>query len=192
MKAVPLLLLILLYCLSPAFAADAHWLDQYRADETLFNEQGYRIARYRTPTPEFSQEATLLSTRQLADWLDRKDKPLLLDVLPLDTFGNEFVQSEPRFNIPGSLWLPNVGRGDLSPQVEAYYKRGLQTLTEGDKHRSLVIYCRADCWMSWNAVKRARAWGYTRLYWYRDGMSGWREANLPEHESLPMPLGHEE
>lgn len=169
-------------------AAEKHWLDEYRKQEKLFNEEGYRISRYRSPTPESSEDAVRISTQELSDWLGSDDRPVLLDVLPLQTFGTEFVQTEPRLNIPGSMWLPNVGRGELEPWLEAYFKRGLQRLTQGDRTRAVVIYCRADCWMSWNAVKRARAWGYTRLYWYRDGMSGWRDFGLVQQESEPVPL----
>ena len=39
--------------------------------------------------------------------------------------------------------------------------------------------------MSWNAVKRAASFGYTRLYWYRDGTDGWEAAQLPLAEATP-------
>ena len=32
---------------------------------------------------------------------------------------------------------------------------------------TLVFYCRADCWMSWNAAKRALAWGFATSGWFR-------------------------
>jgi PQQ-dependent catabolism-associated CXXCW motif protein len=51
----------------------------------------------------------------------------------------------------------------------------------------VVFYCLADCWMSWNAAKRAAAWGYTRVYWYRDGTDGWAAAKLPLVEAQPVP-----
>ena len=66
-----------------------------------------------------------------------------------------------------------------------YFSRHLQRLSNGDKQRALVFYCRSDCWLSWNAVKRANALGYTRLYWYRDGLDAWENAGLPVHPATP-------
>lgn len=188
MKKTGWFILLVLMC-PPSFSAEeAHWLDEYREEVQLFDRHGYRITRYRSPTPENSDDAELLTTEELEQWLRGGDKPLLLDVLPLQTFDGEFIQSEPRFNIPGSMWLPNVGRGELDRDQTSYFREGMLKLTGGDFDCPVVIYCRADCWMSWNAVKRAKSWGYTRLYWYRDGMSGWREAGLDQRESSPEPL----
>ena len=44
---------------------------------------------------------------------------------------------------------------------------------------SLAIYCLAQCWMSWNAAKRAIEYGYRSVYWYRDGTDGWQELGYP-------------
>ena len=93
-----------------------------------------------------------------------------------------------RHNIPGSVWLPNVGYGRLSDELEAYFRAQLRRLTAGDPDRPLVIYCRADCWMSWNAARRALAWGYRRVYWYPDGTTGWGAAGLPQARSEPVPM----
>ena len=51
----------------------------------------------------------------------------------------------------------------------------------------MVFYCLADCWMSWNAAKRAAAWGWRQVLWYRDGMDGWEAAGLPTEELHPAP-----
>jgi len=37
---------------------------------------------------------------------------------------------------------------------EDYLRRGLERASGGNNTRLLVIYCQADCWMSWNAAKR--------------------------------------
>jgi rhodanese-related sulfurtransferase len=39
--------------------------------------------------------------------------------------------------------------------------------------------------MSWNAAKRAVSWGYTAVYWYRDGTDGWEAAKLPVENAEP-------
>jgi PQQ-dependent catabolism-associated CXXCW motif protein len=84
------------------------------------------------------------------------------------------------------LWLPDVGRGALTPQLEAYFRDHLDAATKGRRDVAVVFYCRADCWMSWNATKRAAGWGYSRLYWYRDGTDGWEAAKLPMEEREPV------
>ncbi len=36
--------------------------------------------------------------------------------------------------------------------------------------------------------RRAAALGYTRLYWYRDGIDAWQQAGLPVQAATPEPL----
>jgi rhodanese-related sulfurtransferase len=45
--------------------------------------------------------------------------------------------------------------------------------------------------MSWNAAKRALAFGYSNVAWYRDGTDGWERADLPLAEAQPEPRGEE-
>jgi len=84
-----------------------------------------------------------------------------------------------------SLWLPDSGRGALNPTLEAWLRTNLARLAAAKPDASLVFYCRADCWMSWNATKRALEWGYHGALWYRDGTDGWSEASLPLAEAQP-------
>ena len=51
----------------------------------------------------------------------------------------------------------------------------------------LMFFCKRACWMSWNAAKRAQAFGYRKVYWYADGIEGWREAGLPTEIIVPRP-----
>ena len=60
--------------------------------------------------------------------------------------------------------------------------------TGGDAGAPLLFYCVTDCWMSWNAAKRALSWGYTRIYWYRDGIEVWQQFDLPTELVDPIPL----
>jgi PQQ-dependent catabolism-associated CXXCW motif protein len=91
-------------------------------------------------------------------------------------------------NIPGSAWLPNVGFGELSDELDTYFRRQLERLTAGDPDHPLVIYCQADCWMSWNAAKRAAAYGYGRVLWYPEGTTGWEAEGLALEKSRPVPM----
>ncbi|MES9970427.1 MAG: rhodanese-like domain-containing protein, partial [Candidatus Thiodiazotropha sp.] len=77
----------------------------------------------------------------------------------------------------------------LSVELDNYFKENLQRLTKGDKNRMIVIYCLADCWMSWNAAKRAAMeYGYMNTYWYPDGTTGWEAAELPLENSQPIAM----
>ena len=76
-------------------------------------------------------------------------------------------------SIPGAIWLPNTGFEALSPDEAAYLQAGLDHATKGNRDQPIVIFCRADCWMSWNVAKRALELGYTQVIWYPDGPEGW-------------------
>ncbi len=161
---------------------------QLNESSELFTIDRYRLFRYRSPTPLKHEQGTTLSTEQLQSLLKASPVPALLDVQPLLWRDGFFIQTTPRLHIPGSLWLPNVGQGELDDLWSHYFVDGLKKITHGDKDYPLVIYCTADCWMSWNAIKRAGEWGYTQLYWYRDGSDGWQEAELPTKLGKPETL----
>ena len=102
--------------------------------------------------------------------------------LPVDVVWRD----KPRFDIPSSLWLPDTGYGELAPVMLDYFRRGLDKGL-GGRSRPLVFYCLRDCWMSWNAAKRALALGYTNVAWYPDGADGWAAAGLPVEKRAPEP-----
>ena len=49
-----------------------------------------------------------------------------------------------------------------------------------------MIYCHEKCWLSWNAAKRAVAYGYRRVYWFPDGIEGWSAARRPTAFAEPL------
>ena len=159
----------------------------------LFNEQGYRSENYRRATPEQAPAGQIVTTGQLKQMIDT-GSPVLIDVQAVSVrpetadFDFAWLPSTTRYHIPGSTWLPNVGYGELEPRMLAYLRDNLERLTLGDKSRPVVIYCVVDCWMSWNAVRRAAALGYRNLYWYPQGTDGWQEAGLPTVAAEPYPL----
>ncbi|WP_339544271.1 PQQ-dependent catabolism-associated CXXCW motif protein [Pseudomonas sp. RA_35y_Pfl2_P32] len=158
------------------------------ADSPLFSAEGYRISLYRSPTPDQAPGARIVDTASLQTLLDQTPRPLLIDVYRRQWLHERFIEDQPHENLPGSHWLANTGDGDLTPAWQAYFARNLHTLTAGDTRRALVFYCRSDCWLSWNAVKRATALGYQSVYWYRDGLDAWLAANLPVTLAQPEPF----
>jgi len=159
---------------------------------TVPEPPGYRFEDYRAPTPATIAGGTAVSTADLQALL-KTGNPILIDVLPNPRrpdnlpAGTLWLPKE-RKNIPGSVWLPEVGRGALNPDVESYFRSNLARLASGDRGRRLVFYCLATCWMSWNAAKRAISYGYQAVYWYRDGTDGWSAAGLPTEKSEPVPM----
>jgi PQQ-dependent catabolism-associated CXXCW motif protein len=159
--------------------------------------EGYRTERYRALTPQHVPGGETLDTDELQNLLAEQD-PILIDVMAvlfrpetLD-FGGEWLLNEPRYHIPNSVWLPNIGYGELTPLIRHYMESQLQQLTAGNKATPLVFYCILDCWMAWNASKRAALeLKYTQVYWYREGMDGWEAAELPTVEAIPVPISTE-
>jgi hypothetical protein len=49
-----------------------------------------------------------------------------------------------RRNIPGSVWRPNTGYGELAAETENYFRFGLERITQSDIARFLVFYCLRD------------------------------------------------
>jgi PQQ-dependent catabolism-associated CXXCW motif protein len=159
--------------------------------EQVDEPAGYRFEPYRAPTPAGLKGATTIDTAR-AEVLWRAGGALFIDVMPRDAKpanlpAGTVWRDRRRENIPGSVWLANVGYGALSGDMESYFRRSLEELTGGDAARALVFYCDRDCWMSWNAAKRAIAFGYARVHWYPDGTQGWTEAGLPLAEATPRP-----
>ncbi|MET0774746.1 MAG: PQQ-dependent catabolism-associated CXXCW motif protein [Pseudomonas mandelii] len=158
------------------------------ADTPLFSADGYRINLYRSPTPNELQGAAIVDTAALQTLLTQTPRPVLIDVYRRQWLQGRFIEDQPHENLPGSHWLANTGDGDLTADWQGYFARNLNALTAGDLAQPLVFYCRSDCWLSWNAVKRAAAMGYKTLYWYRDGLDAWQAANLPVEPARPEPF----
>jgi PQQ-dependent catabolism-associated CXXCW motif protein len=144
---------------------------------------GYRLDDYRTPTPATVNGKQRLGTEE-AHRIWAAHAAAFIDVLPASRRPDGLPAGaiwapRPRLDIPGSLWLPDVGRGSLSPELETWFRATLERVTGNDKTAPLIFYCLADCWMSWNATKRALVWGYTGAQWYEAGTDGWETAGFP-------------
>lgn len=163
------------------------------ADESFFNAQGYRDKHYRRPTPDTAPVGETLTTEELAAFIEDA-APLLIDVQAIavrpeiEEFGLSWLPNSPRMHIEGSTWLPNVGYAELDAQMTHFFSSNLAALSDGDQSRAMVFYCVVDCWMSWNAIRRASELGYRNLYWYPAGTDGWADAGLPLVTGAPQPL----
>ena len=158
--------------------------DQQQAvsENTGFSEEpeGYRLTDYRTPVPHSLTGATTLSTEDLEALLKNNQalQPLLIDVLPKTKKpewwpAGQIWLPEPHQSIPSAVWLPEVGFGTINEAVETAYQRFLLSATENNLAHPIVLFCRENCWISWNAAKRLLQYGYQQIYWYPDGIDGW-------------------
>jgi PQQ-dependent catabolism-associated CXXCW motif protein len=131
------------------------------------------------PVPATITGGTVITTDELAALIAERD-PVLVDVGPMphkpDNVAAEDWVPPPHRTIPGSVWLPGVGAGELSPALEVWYSAWLIKLTGGSPAKPLVVFCHPDCWGSWNAAKRAIRYGYENVHWYEEGIEGWQEA----------------
>ena len=153
--------------------------------------ESYRLEDYRAPTPATLRGAKVIGTDE-AEKIWRSRDAAFVDVLPRPPRPRNLPEGtlwrdKPRPDIPGSLWLPDTGYGELAAAMADYFARGLAKATHGDRARLVVLYCLADCWMSWNAAKRAQEIGYSNVAWYREGTDGWFAAGLPLEETAAEP-----
>lgn len=152
--------------------------------------EGYRMEDYRKPVPATLKGAKVLPDADAARALRNERGAIFLDVyprapkpanLPVTTVWRE----PPHRSIDGAIWLPNVGYGVLSDDMKAYLATGLSTLTGGDLDKPVVFFCLRDCWMSWNAAKRALEQGYRQVYWFPEGTDAWEENGYPVTNVTP-------
>lgn len=145
---------------------------------------GYRLNHYRAPVPDTLKGVTVVDDAAAHELWQAGDV-LFVDVMPrapkpAGLPEGTIWREKPRRSIPGAIWLPNVGYGAIHEDTEAYFLAGLDQVTGGDKDHPVLFFCLADCWMSWNAAKRAREeFGYQSVYWYPEGTDGWTFEDFP-------------
>jgi PQQ-dependent catabolism-associated CXXCW motif protein len=151
----------------------------------------YRTESYRAPVPASLEGARVLTTAEAASiW--KQASAVFVDVFPRpprppNLPDGTLWREKPHLSILGSVWLPDTGYGELHPSMESYLSTNLERITGGDHGKPLVFYCLKDCWMSWNAAKRAQSLGYSQINWYPEGTDGWAASGLPLEEKQPVP-----
>ncbi|MCA0997170.1 PQQ-dependent catabolism-associated CXXCW motif protein [Alloyangia pacifica] len=151
--------------------------------------EGYRMEAYRAPVPETLAGAQVVDADE-AHALWQSGEVAFVDVLPQPPKPDNLPEgtvwrAKPRDSIPGAVWLPNTGYGALAEEDAQYFRDGLAEVTGGDRAHPLLIFCLAECWMSWNAAKRALAEGYAEVYWLPVGTDGWAAAGYPLERVTP-------
>lgn len=161
---------------------------------------GYRTGALRAPTPATLSGARVLDLAGLEAMLaaGRAPVPVLIDVGPADIKPANFPASSlwipTHRSIPGAVWLPGAGLGDLAPDREALLLDLVASLTGGDRDAPIVVFCKPDCWASWNLGRRLVLAGYGGVAWFPGGVDAWQEAHptapvdaMPGWETDPAP-----
>jgi PQQ-dependent catabolism-associated CXXCW motif protein len=107
-----------------------------------------------------------------------------IDVMPVedgvrDPASGAWRLRQPRQTIPGAFWFPEVGRAEPPADLLEAFVARMRTLARSRPHRQLVLFCLADCWMSWNAALRLQRLGIGPVLWLAEGTDGWVEAGQP-------------
>ncbi len=150
----------------------------------------YRLEDYRKPVPATLKGARVVDGEE-AEKIWEEKAAVFIDVYPQAPkppgLPEGTIWRTPRHtSIQGAHWLANVGYGVLSPAIKTYFDKHLTRLTGGDKAKPVVFFCLRNCWMSWNAAKRAVEWGYTNVIWFPDGVDSWKEFALPVEKLKPV------
>jgi len=153
--------------------------------------EGYRLSAYDAPVPDTLAGARTVTAVQ-AHRLMRDEAAVVIDVVPQHRRPASLPDDAlwlpvAHVGIEGALWLPDTGYGVQARITHDYLFDHLARATGGRRDRPLVFYCRMNCWMSWNAAKRAVLAGYRRVNWLRDGIEDWQFEDLPTQVLDPAP-----
>lgn len=158
------------------------------AQDALFDAEGYRIAHYRAPVHSAPPGVGRIAPQAAAQLRPGRDA-LFIDVLPAEGGHREadgrWRLAMPHKSIAGAHWFPEAGRGELAPGIGNWFMQGIARLTGGRRDRMLILFCRSDCWMGWNAAKRLRAQGYDNVWWLAEGVEGWTDLKRPLSTARP-------
>jgi PQQ-dependent catabolism-associated CXXCW motif protein len=141
--------------------------------------EGYRGEPYRAPVPE-TLEGAVVVDGAAAHALWWSGAVLFVDVLPRPPKPENLPEGtlwrdRPHASIPGAIWLPNTGYQGIDEGTLASFLDALGA-EAGSRAAPVLFFCLRDCWMSWNAAKRALEHGFERVFWYPDGTDAWLEA----------------
>lgn len=154
-----------------------------------FDSAGYRTARYRAPVSRAPSPAARLAL-PAALLLHPGRDALFIDVLPAeggvrDPQTGAWRLSTPHETIPGALWHPEAGRGSPDPVLWRGLVAAVRKARRRDPTIPVVLFCRSDCWMGWNAARRLASQGVGGVWWLAEGIDGWHEAGRKLVPAMP-------
>lgn len=175
---LPCLIPAALIALIPAFVA---------AEQVFDPATGLRIAAYRAPVSGSVPGGRVVDADTVAAMA--ANGALLIDAMAAPGHSiapdGAWTIAEAHDTIPGAHWLPEIGRGHPDPRIAA----GLRASLAGCADRPVVLFCKTDCWMSWNAVQHVAALGFHDIGWYPGGVDDWTDGGRALRAVDPLPVG---
>jgi len=149
---------------------------------------GFKLDEYRGAVPGTVAGAAVVHAKQIQE-LQRQGGVVLIDVLAAPRRPAGMLPDAPWLptahrDVPGSLWWPDIGRGAISPELDRHLRTRLAEIVAARPGSLIVFYCKADCWLSWNAAKRAAQYG-VKAGWFPEGADGWEADGLPMQDATP-------
>ena len=166
------------------------WSSPASGAEAVAEPEGYWQGEADAPTPSTLHGGRVVHVEELETLL-RQGKAVVIDVSTMPRRPAELAPGAPWLPlphraIPDALWLPGVGTGVVSQEVDDFYRGRLAQATAGNIDAPLVVYCHERCWLSWNAAKRAIAYGYRRVSWFPEGIEGWTAVGRQTQVATPQ------
>ncbi len=151
---------------------------------------GYRVAEYRAVVRAAPPGVPTITAARVARLADRGEA-ILIDVMPAeggvrDAATGRWRLARPHSSIPQAHWFPEAGRGRLDPDVERWFLSGVRQVAASRPGAPVIVFCLADCWMSWNAALRLRRTGVRHVRWFPEGADGWRDLRRPLVNATPF------
>lgn len=162
------------------------------AAPALFDAEGYRTARYRSPVPADPAPARAIALAEALALAPGTDA-LFIDVMPVETGVRDLVSGtwrlgETHLTIPGAQWHPETGRAPVDPVLWQALEAAIRADRADARVRPVILFCRIDCWMSWNAARRLAQRGYAQVFWLAEGTDGWHAAGRPLELAVPVAV----
>lgn len=138
-------------------------------DGIVFDAAGFRQARYRAVVDRLPAPARQMPLAA-ALALRAGQNALFYDVLPA---------AADHATIPGARWFPEVGRAPPDPHLWTAFAGSVARERQRHPDWPVIVFCRADCWMGWNAARRLALAGLGNVWWLAEGIDGWHDAQRP-------------
>lgn len=101
-----------------------------------------------------------ITREELKTWIDKKEKFILVDVLPQGSYEGR--------HLPGAKHA-DVNKSDFLETVESLAP---------DKNTKVVVYCTSfNCQLSPRAAGELVKAGYTDVYHFKGGLADWQDAS---------------
>ena len=142
---------------------------------------GAALAETSLPDSAFSEKTPTAREIHTDELMQLLNDFILIDVSDLSARPSALspaavAAASPHQGIAGSVWMPGVGAAVLDARENDSFLERLETLTNDDPGQPIVFYGHAKGQDSLIAAKRAVSLGYRSVYWYPEGIEGWRNA----------------